>query len=485
MKYEPIIGLEVHAQLLTVSKVFCRCSTRFGGAQNSQVCPICLGLPGVLPVLNKQAVDFTVRMGLATHCRIASQSIFARKNYFYPDLPKGYQITQYEEPLCEQGYVEIELDGQLKRIGIIRIHLEEDAGKSVHAEAYVEGDETLIDVNRCGVPLIEIVSEPQIQSPREAYLYLTRIRQIVQYLEICDGNMEEGSLRCDANVSVRPVGTVALGVKTELKNMNSFRGVEKALEFELERQIALLESGGQVTQQTLLWDADRNEALPMRSKEFAHDYRYFPEPDLVPLAMTPAWIEQIKASLPELPLALKKRLVKEYAIPAYDADVLTDDKALAEYFEAVARSSGDAKAASNWVMGEVLRALKENNQSVRDFSVAPVDLADLIKLIHDGTISGKIAKAVFGHMVQTGQPPRKIVQEKGLVQISDSADIEKHVRAVLERHSEEVAKYLGGKEHLLGFFVGQVMKATRGKANPKVVHEILQRELKQLQNGGD
>ena len=480
MKYEPVIGLEVHAQLLTESKVFCRCSTKFGGEQNSQVCPICLGMPGVLPVLNEQAVEFALRMGLATHCQIVPHSIFARKNYFYPDLPKGYQISQYEEPLCQDGYVDIELDGRLKRIGIIRIHLEEDAGKSVHAEAYVEENETLVDVNRCGVPLIEIVSKPDIRFTQEAYLYLTKLRQIVQYLEICDGNMEEGSLRCDANVSVRPVGSEEFGVKTELKNMNSFRGVEKALEFEVNRQIKTLETGGEVVQETLLWDANKNEAVSMRSKEFAHDYRYFPEPDLVPLKVESSWIDQIKKSLPELPLARKNRLVEQYEIPQYDADVLTDTRALADYFEQVAKKSGNAKAASNWLMGEVLRVVKEKQIDITDFPVPTNSLAEMIKLINNRTISGKIAKTVFDEMVETGKRPEVIVKEKGLTQITDTSEIEKQVLTVLKENPTEVDKYLSGKEQLFGFLVGQVMKATRGKANPKLVNELLRKALNKL-----
>lgn len=482
MNYEPVIGLEVHAQLLTDSKVFCRCSTKFGGYPNTQVCPVCLGMPGVLPVLNKQAVEFAIRMGLATNCRIAPHSLFARKNYFYPDLPKGYQISQYEEPLCHDGYLEIDLDNQLKRIGIIRIHLEEDAGKSVHAEAYVAENETLVDVNRCGVPLIEIVSQPDIRSTQEAYLYLTRLRQIVQYLEICDGNMEEGSLRCDANVSVRPVGQEKFGVKTELKNMNSFRGVEKALEFEVNRQVNILENGGKVVQETLLWNADKNEAIPMRMKEFAHDYCYFPEPDLVPLEIDNTWIDQISKSFPELPLARKNRLVEQYHIPKYDAEVLTDSRTLADYFEEVAQSSGDAKSASNWVMGEVLRVLKENQTDIKNFSVKPMDLGEMIKLINNGTISGKIAKTVFEEMVESGKQPEVIIREKGLVQISDTIEIEKQVLSVLKENSVEVEKYLNGKEQLFGFLVGQVMKASRGKANPKMVNEILRQELKKLKN---
>jgi aspartyl-tRNA(Asn)/glutamyl-tRNA(Gln) amidotransferase subunit B len=479
MKYEPIIGLEVHAQLLTEAKIFCRCSTKFGAPQNSQVCPICLGMPGVLPVLNRQAVEFAMRMGLAMNCRIAEHSIFARKNYFYPDLPKGYQISQYEEPLCENGWLEIELEGgELKRIGIIRIHLEEDAGKSVHAEEYVSENETLVDVNRCGTPLIEIVSEPDIRSPREAYLYLNRIRQLVRYLGICDGNMEEGSLRCDANISVRPVGAQKFGTKTELKNMNSFRNVEKALEFEINRQIQLLESGGTVVQQTLLWDATNGKVTPMRSKEEAHDYRYFPEPDLAPLRVAEQWREEIRFSLPELPMARRNRFVEQFGLPKYDADVLTDEKAIADYFEAVAKSVKDAKQASNWVMGEVLRVLKEKKIDMTQFSLAPTVLAELLNLITDGTISGKIAKDVFEEMLATGKSAQAIVAEKGLTQVSDSSIIEKAVDEVLAANPKEVERYRNGEEKVFGFLVGQVMKAMAGKANPKVANEILKNRLR-------
>ncbi|MFQ5751187.1 MAG: Asp-tRNA(Asn)/Glu-tRNA(Gln) amidotransferase subunit GatB [bacterium] len=480
MNYEPVIGLEVHAQLLTESKVFCRCSAKFGGVQNAQVCPICLGMPGVLPVLNEKAVEFTIRMGLATNCRIAPHSIFARKNYFYPDLPKGYQISQYEEPLCQEGHVEIEINNHQKCISIIRIHLEEDAGKSVHAEEYVQENETLVDVNRCGVPLIEIVSEPDLRSPEEAYLFLTQLRQIVQYLEICDGNMEEGSLRCDANISVRPIGSQEFGVKTELKNMNSFHGVERALNFEINRQIKILENGGEIVQETLLWDADKNEAIPMRGKEYAHDYRYFPEPDLVPLEISDEWVAKIQGSLPELPVARKKRLMEQYDIPQYDAELLTDSRPLADYFEEVARNSDDAKAASNWVMGEVLRVLKEDQIDITDFKVKPSYLADMIKLINKGTISGKIAKSVFEEMRVTGKRPELIVKEKGLLQISDAGEIEKQILNVLAANPTEVEKYLSGKEQLFGFLVGQVMKATRGKANPRVVNDQLRKELNKL-----
>ncbi|MCH7679679.1 Asp-tRNA(Asn)/Glu-tRNA(Gln) amidotransferase subunit GatB [candidate division KSB1 bacterium] len=477
MKYEPVIGLEVHAQLLTKSKIFCRCSTSFGAKPNSQTCPICLGMPGVLPVLNKLAVEFAIKIALATNCQVAENSIFARKNYFYPDLPKGYQISQYEEPLSENGYVEIDIDGARKRIGITRIHLEEDAGKSIHAEEFVEENETLVDVNRCGTPLIEIVGKPEIRSPKEAYLYLTRLRQIVQYLEICDGNMEEGSFRCDANVSIRRQGSKGFGVKTELKNMNSLHGVEKALEFEIARQIQTLKAGGNVFQQTLLWDADKKETIPMRSKEFAHDYRYFPEPDLVPVQIKSEWIEKVRHSLPELPAVRRERLVEKYGLPQYDADVLTETKALVDYFEETTKISGDAKTTSNWIMGEVLRVLKGSGRDIKDFKIKPADLAALIKLIIDGRISVKIAKSVFDEMFTSGRKPDEIIKEKGLLQISDSTELEKYVLSVIDENPEEVNKFLSGHEQVLGFLLGQIMKATRGKANPKLINEILRKEL--------
>jgi len=478
MNYEPIIGLEVHAQLLVDSKIFCRCGTVFGAPQNSQVCPICLGMPGVLPVLNRKAVEFAVKMGLATNCRIAEHSIFARKNYFYPDLPKSYQISQYEEPLCEKGWVEVELeDGSLKRIGLTRIHLEEDAGKSVHAEEYVADNETLIDVNRCGTPLIEIVSEPDIRSPREAYLYLNRLRQLVRYLGICDGNMEEGSLRCDANISIRPIGEEKFGTKTELKNMNSFRNVEKAIEFEINRQIQLVESGGQVVQQTMLWDANNGKVMPMRSKEQAHDYRYFPEPDLTPLHVDEKWREEMQRTLPELPMARRNRFIEQYGLPKYDAEVLTDEKEIADYFDAAAKLVKDAKLVSNWVMGEVLRILKEQKIAITQFAINPTAFAELLNLIADATISTKIAKEVFEEMLASGKSAKAIVAEKGLVQVSDTSVIEKAVDEIIAANPKEVERYRSGEEKVFGFLVGQLMKATRGKANPKVANEVLKKKL--------
>jgi aspartyl-tRNA(Asn)/glutamyl-tRNA(Gln) amidotransferase subunit B len=478
-RYEPVIGLEVHAQLLTESKAFCSCSTHFGAEPNSNVCPVCLGMPGVLPVLNHQVVEFLIRMGLATHCSIAPRSIFARKNYFYPDLPKGYQISQYEEPICANGFVAIEVeDGTRKKIGITRIHMEEDAGKSIHDQ----DADTLVDVNRCGVPLAEIVSEPDIRSPREDYLYLTKIRQIVTYLEICDGNMEEGSLRCDANVSVRRKGETALGTKTEIKNLNSFRFVEKALEFEINRQIDLVESGGRVVQETLLWDSGQGVAVSMRSKEEAHDYRYFPDPDLVPVLVNDEWIQRAAAALPEDPTARRDRFIKDYKIPKYDADILTSERSLADYFEAVLESlrvktDENFKLASNWTMGDVLRVVNTEKLDITQFPVNPENLGDMINLIADNTISGKIAKDVFEEMLKSHETPKEIVERKGLVQVSDISAIEQIIDDVLMKNKRQVETYLGGKQQVFGFLVGETMKATKGKANPKIVNDLLKKKL--------
>ncbi len=481
MQYEPVIGLEVHIQLLTESKIFCSCSTKFGALQNSQVCPVCLGMPGVLPVLNEKVVEHAIKLALATNSRINKHSIFARKNYFYPDLPKGYQISQFEEPFCEHGRIGLEIeDWQQRSIGLTRIHLEEDAGKSMHAEAYVSADETLVDVNRCGVPLLEIVSDPELGSPREARAYLTQLRQIVRYLKICDGNMEEGSMRCDANVSVRPVGSEKLGVRTEIKNMNSLHHVEKALEFEIAKQISVLQNGGAISQETLLWNADRNVAESMRSKEYSHDYRYFPEPDLVPLEVSDEWISRIAVNMPELPLAKKQRFIQQYGIPEYDSVILTEDRDLAEYFEQVAARVANKKIASNWMLGEVMRTLKENRCEINELKISPAQLADLIHTVEDGTISGKMAKTVFDEMAATGKDAKSIVQEKGLMQISDSHSIEAAVDRILQSNPDELQAYLGGKDKLFGFFVGQIMKATAGKANPQAVNEILQRKLSAL-----
>ena len=483
-RYEPVIGLEVHAQLLTESKAFCSCSTHFGAEPNSNVCPVCLGMPGVLPVLNHQVVEFLIRMGLATHCTIAPRSIFARKNYFYPDLPKGYQISQYEEPICSNGFVAIEMeDGTRKKIGITRIHMEEDAGKSIHDQ----DTDTLVDVNRCGVPLAEIVSEPDIRSPREAYLYLTKIRQLVTYLEICDGNMEEGSLRCDANVSVRRKGETALGTKTEVKNLNSFRFVEKALEFEINRQIDVIETGEKVVQQTLLWDSGQGVAVSMRSKEEAHDYRYFPDPDLVPVLVNDEWIQGSAKTLPEDPTTRRDRFIADYKIPKYDADILTSEKALADYFEAVleslrSKTDGNFKLASNWTMGDVLRVVNTEKVDITRFPVKPENLGDMINLIADNTISGKIAKDVFEEMLKSHEPPKVIVERKGLVQVSDVSAIEQIIDDVLMKNKGQVVTYLGGKQQVFGFLVGETMKATKGKANPKIVNDLLKKKLDSMKS---
>ncbi len=477
MEYEAVIGLEVHAQLLTQSKIFCGCSTTFGSGPNTQTCPICLGMPGVLPVLNEKAVEFAIKLGLATNCRIARFSKFARKNYFYPDLPKGYQISQYELPICEKGWLEIQLeDGIKKKIGITRIHLEEDAGKSIHDEA-IAGEESLVDVNRCGVPLLEIVSEPDIRSPQEAYAYLMELKQILTYLEICDGNMEEGSLRCDANISLRPVGQQEFGVKTEMKNMNSFRNVERALTFEIERQKAILESGNTVEQETLLWDADAGIARPMRLKEEAHDYRYFPEPDLVPLLISEEQIVKIKSELPELPAAKKERFQKEYNLPIEDAAILTSSKQLANYYERLAAVSKDPKMASNWVMVDVLRILKEKKIEIEDFPISPDRLGRLLNLIYEKKISHTAARTVFEEMLQKDEDPEAIVKQKGLMQISDVDTLEPIIEKIFQESLPQVEQYRSGKKQVLSYFVGQTMKATKGKANPALVSQLWKKKL--------
>ncbi len=474
MEYEPVIGLEVHAQLLTDSKIFCGCSTKFGASPNSHTCPVCLGMPGVLPVLNRKVVEFAMKMSLATNCRINQDCSFARKNYFYPDLPKGYQISQYAYPLSEHGWIDIELETGKKRIGITRIHMEEDAGKLIHDERYPS---SYVDLNRTGVPLIEIVSEPDIRSAEEATAYLRRLHEILVYLEICDGNMEEGSFRCDANVSLRPKGQEAFGTRAELKNMNSFRNVQRALEYEIKRQQYILEGGGEVIQETRLWDDSQGVTNSMRSKEEAHDYRYFPDPDLVPIAVSEKWIEDVRSGMPELPLEKRERFVREYQIPPYDAGVLTSSRALADYYEAVVKLSAKPKIASNWVMGDVLRFLNEDKRDVRDCPVKPESLADMILLIENGTISGKIAKEVIEEMYKTGKSPGVIVKEKGLTQITDSGALEKTIEDVIAANPAQVAQYKAGKEKVFGFFVGQVMKATQGKANPQMINDLLKEKL--------
>lgn len=476
-KYEAVIGLEVHTQLLTETKAFCGCSTKFGNPPNTNICPVCMGYPGVLPVLNKKVVEFTILMGLATTCTINKRSIFARKNYFYPDLPKGYQISQYEEPICENGFVEINLsDGTSKSIRIKRIHMEEDAGKSIHDR----GNDTCVDLNRCGVPLIEIVSEPDLSSGEEASAYLTKIHQLVRYLEICDGNMEEGSFRCDANISIRPKGAAELGTKTEVKNMNSFKNVEKAINAEIDRQIELVEDGERIIQQTLLWNAEKSEVIPMRSKEEAHDYRYFPEPDLFPVEVSPEWKKEIAGLLPELPDLRKERFVNTYKLPEYDAVILTQSKYLADYYEQVLKVTNDHKSASNWIMSEVLKILNEKKIDITEFSVSPENLGNLINLINDGTISGKIAKEIFPIMIEAKKEPLSIVKEKNLFQITDESALRKIVDDIILKNASELQQYFEGKEKVFGFFVGQVMKLTQGKANPKSVNDILRKTLNQL-----
>lgn len=474
MEFEPVIGLEVHAQLKTRSKIFCSCSTEFGGQPNSHVCPVCLGMPGVLPVLNRKVVEYALRMAIATHCRISPESRFARKNYFYPDLPKGYQISQYELPIALGGHIDIEISGQIKRIGITRIHMEEDAGKLLH-----EPDQSFsrVDLNRTGVPLIEIVSEPDIRSPEEAGAYLRKLRSILRYLDICDGNMEEGSFRCDANVSIRPAGTDPFGTRTELKNLNSFKHVEKAIAYEINRQKDVIMDGGQIFQETLLWNPDKGQTTSMRSKEEAHDYRYFPDPDLLPLTINDSWIHLITQSLPELPDTKRERFSIAYGLPAYDADVLTTSRELADYFEACLKDYSNPKQASNWIMGSLLGLLNAEGKDILQSPISPQALAELLKLIDANIISGKIAKTVFDEMAKTGKPAETIVREKGLVQLTDSAEIENIVEKVLAKNPKEVSDYQNGKDKVFGFFVGQVMRETRGKANPQQVNAILKARL--------
>lgn len=474
MEYEPVIGLEVHAQLLTDSKIFCGCSTRFGVPPNRNSCCICLGMPGVLPVLNRKVVEFAMKMGLATNCRINPFNIFARKNYFYPDLPKGYQISQYAEPLAEDGYIDMDMNGKRKRVGIIRIHVEEDAGKLVHDE---HAPSSYVDFNRTGVPLIEIVSAPDMRSAEEAEAYLRRLHEILIYLEICDGNMEEGSFRCDANVSIRPRGEEKFGTRTELKNMNSFRNVRRALEYEIKRQQYVLENGGTVIQETRLWNDSQGQSHSMRGKEEAHDYRYFPDPDLVRVEISEAWVEEVGRTLPELPLVKRERFVSQYELPPYDAGVLTSSRALADFFEETVKRCGSPKAASNWIMGDFLGHLNQERKAIADSPVTPETLGDMVRMIGDGTISGKIAKEVFEEMWSSGKPPARIVEEKGLVQITDTAFLEKAIEEVMQANPGQLEQYRSGKDKLFGFFVGQTMKRTGGKANPALLNELLKKKL--------
>jgi aspartyl-tRNA(Asn)/glutamyl-tRNA(Gln) amidotransferase subunit B len=483
-KYEPVIGLEVHVQLLTETKIFCACSNRFGDAPNSNTCPVCLGLPGTLPVLNKRAVEMAVLASLAFNCTVHEHSRFARKNYFYPDLPKGYQISQYELPLATGGWLDVEYGGnpadagaKKKRIGITRLHLEEDAAKNLHEGFVQSATKAYIDYNRCGTPLCEIVSEPNMRAPEEAYAYLTTLRQILLYTGVSDCNMEEGSLRCDANVSVRLRGAKEFGTKVEVKNLNSFRFLQKALEYEIERHIGVIESGGRIVQETRLWNQNENLTVGMRSKEKAHDYRYFPEPDLLPVHVSAAWREEIRRTLPELPAAKRTRFVSAYSITDYDAEVLTGSQALADYFEAVAKSGAPAKTAANWMQTELLRRLNDSGKEISAGPVSPAALADLLKLVDSGKITGAVGKKVFATMFETGRAAAEIVAAEGLGAQVDSGVIEQVAREVIAKNPDNVAKFKSGNEGVFKFFVGQVMKATRGQANPQAVSDILRRLL--------
>jgi aspartyl-tRNA(Asn)/glutamyl-tRNA(Gln) amidotransferase subunit B len=478
-RYEPVIGLEVHVQLLTATKIFCACPNRFGDAPNTNVCPVCLGLPGALPVLGREAVTLAIRAALATQCTVNARSIFARKNYFYPDLPKGYQISQYDRPLAENGTVEIPSGGAFRTVRLQRIHMEEDAGKLLHEGFPWSGEKSGVDFNRSGVPLIEIVSHPDLRSSEEAYEYLSALKAVLLYAGVSDCNMEEGSLRCDANVSIRPRGTEAFGTRAEIKNLNSFRNVARAIDHEIARQAAIVDAGGRIVQETRLWNADRAETVSMRSKEEAHDYRYFPEPDLPPLVVDDAWREAVRASLPELPAAKRRRFAAEHRIPDYDAGVLTLSRDVADYFEAVAKASGNAKAASNWVMGAVLRKLKEDDRPLSSSPVSPAALAELLALVEAGTVSGTTAKDVFERMWTSGEGARVIVEREGLGQVSDEATIAKAADEVIAESPKQVETYRGGKTNTIGWFVGQVMKKTGGKANPQLVNAVLKKKLDQ------
>ncbi len=471
MDYEVVIGLEVHAQMLTETKIFCGCSNKFGSAPNENTCPVCTGQPGSLPVLNKKSVEFAIKAGLATGCKIANKSVFARKNYFYPDLPKGYQISQYELPICINGKLSLKVNGVDREIGITRIHMEEDAGKLSHEG--VDKNSSYVDYNRGGTPLIEIVSEPDMRSSDEAVEYLKQLRNILVYLEICDGNMEEGSFRCDANISLRRFGASKFGTKTELKNMNSFRNVQKAIEFEIKRQFEILEDGGSIKQETRLWNADKNITESMRSKEEAHDYRYFPDPDLLPLIVEESWVESLRRELPELPSDKGLRFKKSYNLADEDIDVLISSKKLADFYEETVKVSDDPQSASNWIRVELLALLNSEGKDINDCKVTPQHIGSLIKLINKGSISGKMGKSVFKEMYETLKFPENIVKSKGLVQISDESELKKIVKQIIDKSPNEVEQYKSGKSKLLGFFVGEVMKQTKGQANPQVVNQII------------
>lgn len=481
MKYEAVIGLEVHTELQTKTKIFCSCRTSFGADPNTNVCPVCLGLPGVLPVLNKKVLEYAVRAGLALNCEISRFSKFDRKNYYYPDLPKNFQTSQFDLPICEHGYLDVEVEGEKRRVRITRAHMEEDAGKLVHhGTSITDSDYSLVDYNRTGTPLLEIVSEPDMRSAKEAVAYMEKMRAILQYVGISDCRMEEGSLRCDANVSVRPVGQKELGTKTEIKNINSFKGVERAIEYEAMRQAELLEDGGKVVQETRTWDEKEGVTKSMRTKEEANDYRYFPEPDLVPFTVSDEYIENIRKSLPELPDARKERYMKEFGLSSEDAVFMTNDKATADYFEAAVDAGADPKACVNWLMGEFASQLSTDGIEIAKAPVSAENLAALLKLISKGTISGKIAKKVFATMWKEGGNPEEIVKAQGLVQISDTAELSKLVDEVVGKNPKAVEDFKAGKKKAVGALVGQIMKATKGKANPRVINELLNKKLQSL-----
>jgi aspartyl-tRNA(Asn)/glutamyl-tRNA(Gln) amidotransferase subunit B len=476
-KYEPVIGLEVHVQLATRTKIFCGCPTSFGAQPNSNVCPICMGLPGALPVLNRQAVDLAIEAALALQCTVNTSSIFARKNYFYPDLPKGYQISQYDRPLAEHGFVEIEVNGAKKRIGVTRVHMEDDAGKSIH-DGFKDSDRyTYVDLNRCGTPLIEIVSEPDMRSSDEAYAYLTELKQVLQYVDVSTCDMEKGHLRCDANVSVMLKGAEKFGTKAEVKNLNSFRFLKLALDYEIARQVALIEGGGRVIQETRLYNPDTGETIGMRSKEHAHDYRYFPEPDLVPLRVSEQWLGSVRERMPELPQSRRKRFVESYGLREYDADVLTATRPLSDFFEKTAKAAGDARAAANWVMGDLAGLLKQEGKEITESPVSAENLGRLVALIGEGKISGKLAKEILPKMFSSGETADAIIEREGLSQISDEGALGKIIDEAIAANPKQVEQYRGGKTAVIGFLVGQVMKASRGQADPAVVNRMLKEKL--------
>ena len=474
MQFESVIGLEIHAQLATQSKIFCSCSTQFGNPPNESTCPVCLGLPGALPVLNRRVVEFAIRLGLATNCTIRLDSQFSRKNYFYPDLPKAYQISQFDRPICENGWLDIELEGQTKRIRITRIHMEEDAGKLIHEE---HGDSSFVDLNRAGVPLLEIVSEPDLRTPEEAKAYMEKMHSIVTYLGISEGDMEKGHFRCDANVSLRPMGQEKFGTRTETKNLNSFRFVQQAITYEIARQTEDILDGKRILQETRLWDSVKKNTYSMRSKEEAHDYRYFPDPDLPVVKISSGFVEQIRDQLPELPDVKKQRFMELFGLSTYDAEVLVADKQVAEYFEEVVATNADPKLVCNWISGELMRLMNENKVDIRNVGIPANSLASLINFLHEGSISGKIAKTVFEEMVQSGEDPATIIEARGLKQVSDEGALRRLLETLLANNPKQVKQYRTGKTQIKGFFVGQVMKETRGQANPQIVNQLLEKLL--------